>query len=76
MANPDKVTALYVQANGLWNHFTGRKKWRITCGECEHVWDEKVPIQEQCSAVCPCCHAQNVWSASLFADRYERHLNH
>ena len=56
-----------VQANGLWNHFTGKKQWRITCGTCRHTWDEKVPIQERCSAVCPCCHAQNVWSASAFA---------
>lgn len=60
-----------VSANGLWNHFTGRKKWEITCGHCDHTWSEKVPIREVCSAVCPCCHTQNKWSASAFERAYK-----
>lgn len=65
-----KTVTPLLRANGLWNHFTGRKKWRITCGECQHTWDEKVPIQERCSSICPCCHSQNVWSASAFENAY------
>ena len=65
----------HLQANGLWNHFTGKKKWRITCGECQHTWYEKVPIQETCSAICPNCHTQNIWSAIAFERAYRRMLN-
>ena len=32
-----RVNALSVSANGLWNVFTGRKKWTITCGKCHIV---------------------------------------
>jgi len=64
----------HVRANGLWNVFTGRKKWTITCGKCSHTWQEKVPIVEVCSAICPCCHEQNVWSAREFQEWYERNV--
>lgn len=67
-----KIVTPRVRANGLWNPFTGRKKWRITCGDCRHCWDEKVPAQERCSALCPCCGAQNVWSLSDFLRAYDR----
>jgi len=70
-----KTVTPRVSANGLWNHFTGKKKWTIYCGECGHAWTEKVPIQERCSAVCPCCHTQNVWSASAFERAYNASIN-
>lgn len=59
-----------VEANGFWNHFTGKKKWTIYCGSCGHAWREKVIIQEWCSAICPNCGEQNVWSAYEFARKY------
>jgi hypothetical protein len=65
-----KTTTPRVEANGMWNHFTGMKKWTITCGECEHSWQQKVPIHEICSALCPCCGAQNKWSAKDFEAEY------
>ena len=68
----ERTAPRLLEANGLWNHFTGRKKWTITCGLCGHTWSEKVPIREQCSAICPCCKAQNVWSASMFESYYNR----
>ncbi len=58
-------------ANGLYNHFTGRKKYTITCGECSHRWPERVPFTvDTASALCPCCKAQNTWSHSLWLKRY------
>ena len=58
-------------ANGLYNHFTGRKKYTITCGECSHRWPEKVPFTvDTASALCPCCKVQNTWSHSLWLKRY------
>ncbi len=69
VTSPDTLAA-----NGLWNWFTGRKRWRITCGECKHTWDEKVPICEICSALCPCCGAQNRWNPALFEVAYRDYL--
>ena len=58
-------------ANGLYNLFTGRKKYTITCGECSHRWPERVPFTvDTVSAVCPCCKAQNTWRHSLWLKRY------
>ena len=39
-----------LEANGLCNPFTNKKNWRIACGKCRHVWDEKVPIREEVPA--------------------------
>ena len=65
-----------VWANGLWNPFTRKKKWRIECGNCQHLWDEKVPVgdHDEMSAICPCCHEQNVWSLSGFTEKYKQQL--
>lgn len=63
-----------LRANGLWNVFTNRKKWTVSCGNCGHSWQEKVLIVERCSAICPCCRTQNVWSAQAWQEYYNRIL--
>ena len=63
-----------VQANGLLNPFTGRKKWRIFCGNCGYTWDEKVPLVEPSRAICPACKAINTWSPAAFFREYEKHF--
>ncbi len=68
----DPITPKYLQANGLYNIFTGKKKWQITCGNCEHVWYEKVPLVDMCSAICPCCRQQNVWDSGEFMRKYDQ----
>lgn len=69
------VTPRDIIANGLWNIFTGRKKWQICCGKCQHFWIEKIPIAaEPCSAICPNCREQNLWSSCDFAEMYENEI--
>lgn len=68
------VNAKYLEASGLQNPFTNKKKWRITCGNCEHRWDEKVPIGEPSSAICPYCKELNMWSYNYFAEQYEKDI--
>jgi hypothetical protein len=65
------MTPYLLEANGLCNPFTNKKKWRITCGHCRHTWDEKVPVVERCSAICPCCAKQNTWSATRWMEQYK-----
>jgi hypothetical protein len=61
------------QANGhAGNIFTRKKKWRITCAECDHTWDDKVPIMETCSSICPNCKTQHKWSYSQFFKKRNR----
>lgn len=60
-----------LRANGLYNPFTNKKKWQITCGKCEHSFSEKLIVNEICSAICPCCKTQNKWSYSLFMRIYK-----
>lgn len=61
-----------LEANGLCNPFTNTKKWTITCGNCQHSWKEKIPCTEICSALCPCCGAQNLWSLPKFIMHYNQ----
>ena len=66
---------IHVWSNGLnGNIFTGKKKWTIKCGDCGHMWDEKVHLQKICSAVCPCCHRQQKWDSDEFFWHYENQL--
>jgi predicted RNA-binding Zn-ribbon protein involved in translation (DUF1610 family) len=59
--------------NGLWNHFTGRKRYTIQCGKCQHTWREKVLLaSDEASALCPSCGAQNVWRHSEFEAAWNR----
>lgn len=68
------ITPKYVQSSGLWNHFTGNKKWTVTCGECDYTWKEKLPIVENITVICPHCSTVNEWSASAFQRLYEQNL--
>ncbi len=58
----------------LWNHFTGNKYLFIICGNCGHSWDEKVTTRDICSAICPCCGAQNKWSHVVICKQFEKYL--
>ena len=71
-----RKTPKYLIANGLWNHFTGKKKYQITCGECGHTYKEKVSFSsgDMASSICPCCHCQNTWSHSAWEGLYNTTL--
>lgn len=57
-----------IEANGLWNIFTGKKKYTVTCGNCGHSYQDKVVFSttDVASSICPGCNAQNRWSHSTF----------
>jgi hypothetical protein len=76
MIDRKRVDAAWYSGNGLWNVFTGRKKYTIRCGGCNHTWTDKVPFAagDLASSICPCCGAQNTWSHLDFAVAYERQL--
>ena len=67
-----KTHPAHLLANGLWNPFTGRKKFQISCGEFNHTYIDKVPCAgiDEISSICPCCHTQNVWSISEWFHDY------
>ncbi len=66
------MTVGQLYSNGLWNPFTGKKKYTITCFKCRHSWVEKVLARNDlASAVCPCCKVQNTWSHSAFGNYYD-----
>ena len=69
-----RTTPTTLYANGLYNPFTGNKKWVITCGECEHTWRENVPFRGISSAVCPCCSTQNTWNTNHFMELHQRRV--
>jgi rRNA maturation endonuclease Nob1 len=72
MTNREQVHPSYLGANGLWNIFTGRKKYTIVCGVCKHTFKDRVPFAtDRASALCPCCGAQNTWSHNSFARDYD-----
>jgi hypothetical protein len=69
----NRISPKSIIANGLWNPFTGCKKFQITCGECSHTYFDKIPCTgvDEASSICPCCDAQNVWSLSEWIRGYE-----
>ena len=71
-----KTSPQNLRANGLWNIFTGKKKYHITCGNCDHSYSDKVvfSIGDTASSVCPCCNAQNLWSHSKWDEFYSAQL--
>jgi len=71
-----RKTPKYLTANGLWNVFTGNKKYNITCGNCSHTYKDKVPFSsgDIASSVCPCCNCQNIWSHSTWEKAYNTTL--
>lgn len=72
----NKVHPADLLANGLWNPFTGRKKYTIRCGACEHSYDDKVPFNmgDTASSICFACGSQNIWSHGEFQRGYNRSL--
>lgn len=66
-----QVKADAIAGNGIWNPFTGNKTWTVTCGDCRHTYKDTVPLVEAVSSLCPCCGAQNTWSARNFFRQYE-----
>lgn len=66
-----KVAPDSLWANGLWNHFTNRKKYTVKCGNCSHTYDDKVSfLTDDASSLCPACRAPNVWSHQTFLSLY------
>jgi len=68
------ITPYHISANGLWNIFSGKKKWTVTCGNCHYTWSDKLPIVEDITAICPHCKKLNGWSASAFQRMYNENL--
>lgn len=64
-----------IEANGLFPIWGNKKKFTIICGQCTHGYDDKVVLQSTCSSICPCCHAQNIWSLAAWHKKYEAQLN-
>lgn len=68
----------YLIANGIWNHFTGKKKYGVTCYACGHSWEEKVPFEasDKASVICPNpqCRKQNTWSHSQWEKSYNERI--
>ena len=71
-----KTSPKTLQANGLWNIFSGKKKYIVTCGNCEHTYSDKVYFKsnDTASSICPCCNTQNTWSHSEWSKRYDSEL--
>ncbi len=63
-------------ANGLWNIFTGKKKYTIECGACNFTYTDKVIFNmgDAANSICPSCKNINVWSHSRFEKFYDRML--
>lgn len=62
--------------NGLWNHFTGRKKYDICCGNCGYQYTDKVKfnIGDEAISICPACDKLNKWSHYECEQFYNRFI--
>lgn len=70
-----QVTPKSISANGLWNPWTRRKRFSLECGDCDHTYDDKIPIMgEAASSLCPCCGAQNKFSLAAWLKLYESNV--
>lgn len=60
-------------ANGLWNHFTGKKKYEIECGNCLYTYSDKVhfAFSNNARSLCPACGVVNKWKHSDFQRIYD-----
>ena len=67
-----KPTELF--ANGLWNIFTGKKKYTIECGKCNFSYTDKVIFNmgDTARSICPNCKSINKWSHSTFNRYYDK----
>ncbi len=66
MSNQNVVIPAQVHTwNPIWPWQYGGKKFTVTCGDCRHTWQAKLPVSTNMSALCPCCEAQNVWSMEI-----------
>ena len=63
-------------ANGLWNIFTGKKKYTIKCGKCNFAYKDKVifDMGDIARSICPNCKIVNKWSHSGFNRYYNKML--
>lgn len=62
-------------ANGLWNVFTNKKKYTITCGNCSHTYSDKVYfIIDDASSICPNCKKRNKWKHSAWEKTYNEQM--
>ena len=74
MAEVKSIHPENLHANGIWNHFTGRKKYDIECGSCGYVYSDKVnfKLSNRAKSICPGCGVMNEWMHSEFAASYDR----
>ena len=71
-----KVKPTGLLANGFWNIFTGKKKYTITCGNCNFSYIDKVifSMGDTANSICPSCNSVNIWSHTEFQEYYNTTL--
>lgn len=72
------VTPHNIIINGLYNIFTGRKKYGIECGYCLHTYNDKLPLKlsDRATSICPACKIINVWSHKKAANYFDKITKH
>jgi len=70
-----QISPFSIEANGFWNCFTNRKKYRITCGDCGYEYKDKVCFsKDEAASTCPECKTLNIWSHSNFKAAYDKNF--